>query len=186
MVNTLTDVIAAISTAMGEGGIGIVRMSGKDCLNIANGLFKGNKVSSLKDAENRKLTYGYIINPKDGETIDEVLIVFMKGPYTYTREDMVEIYCHGGIISVKKILELILENGARLAEAGEFTKRAFLNGRLDLSQAEAVIDMIRAKTDKSFQVSLNQLEGNILKVKKRNILLDDCSYRGLLIFLMKI
>lgn len=174
MVNIVTDVIAAISTAMGEGGIGIVRMSGKDSLNIANKLFKGNKVNSLKENENRKLTYGHIIDPKDGEIIDEVLIVFMKGPYTYTREDMVEIYCHGGIISVRKILELVLENGARLAEAGEFTKRAFLNGRLDLSQAEAVIDMIRAKTDKSFEVSLNQLEGSIShKVKEiRNILLE--------------
>ena len=174
MVNTVTEVIAAISTAMGEGGIGIVRMSGKDSLNIANKLFKGNKVNSLEEAENRKLTYGHIVDPKDEEIIDEVLIVFMKGPYTYTREDMVEIYCHGGIISVKKILELTLGNGARLAEAGEFTKRAFLNGRLDLSQSEAVIDMIKAKTDKSFQASLNQLEGSISnKVKEiRNILLE--------------
>ena len=174
MVNIVTDVIAAISTAMGEGGIGIVRISGKGSLDIANRLFKGVKVNSLDDVENRKLTYGHIVDSKDGEMIDEVLIAFMKGPYTYTREDMVEIYCHGGIISVRKILEVILENGARLAEAGEFTKRAFLNGRLDLSQAEAVIDMIRAKTDKSFQVSLNQLEGSIShKVKEiRNMLLE--------------
>src|SRR5699024_3962091 len=92
---------------------------------------------------------------------DEVLMVYMKEPYTYTRENMVEIYCHGGIIPVKKVLELLLRNGARLAEAGEFTKRAFLNGRLDLSQSEAVIDIIQSKTDKSFQVSLNQLEGGL-------------------------
>ena len=157
----MTDTIAAISTAIGESGIGIVRLSGRDSLSIANILFKGYKVSKLEETNSRRLTYGYIINPKNKEIIDEVLIVFMKKPYTYTREDMVEIYCHGGIISVKKILELTLEYGARLAEAGEFTKRAFLNGRLDLSQAEAVIDMIRAKTDKSFQVSLNQLEGSI-------------------------
>lgn len=170
----MTDTIAAISTAIGESGIGIVRLSGRDSLSIANILFKGYKVSKLEETNSRRLTYGYIINPKNKEIIDEVLIVFMKKPYTYTREDMVEIYCHGGIISVKKILELTLEYGARLAEAGEFTKRAFLNGRLDLSQAEAVIDMIRAKTDKSFQVSLNQLEGSIShKVSKiREILLE--------------
>ncbi|HFL3828512.1 TPA: tRNA modification GTPase, partial [Clostridioides difficile] len=170
----LTHTIAAISTAIGEAGIGIVRLSGKDSLNIGNKLFRGKKVNTLKEVENRRLTYGHIVDPKSQEIIDEVLIVFMKGPYTYTREDMVEIYCHGGIISVKKILELTLEYGAVLAERGEFTKRAFLNGRLDLSQAEAVIDMIRAKTDKSFQVSLNQLEGSIsYKVKEiRDMLLE--------------
>ncbi len=170
----MTDTIAAISTAMGESGIGIVRLSGKDALNIGNRIFKGNKGNILEQAQNRKLNYGHIINPKSDEIVDEVLIAFMKGPYTYTREDIVEIYCHGGIIPVKRILELTLEYGARLAEKGEFTKRAFLNGRLDLSQAEAVIDMIKAKTDKSFQVSLNQLEGSIsAKVKKiRDILLE--------------
>jgi tRNA modification GTPase len=173
-VKKLTHTIAAISTAIGEAGIGIVRLSGKDSLNIGNKLFRGKKVNTLKEVENRRLTYGHIVDPKSQEIIDEVLIVFMKGPYTYTREDMVEIYCHGGIISVKKILELTLEYGAVLAERGEFTKRAFLNGRLDLSQAEAVIDMIRAKTDKSFQVSLNQLEGSIsYKVKEiRDMLLE--------------
>ena len=124
-------------------------------------------MKSLKESENRKLTYGHIIDPKDGEVIDEVLIVFMRKPHTYTRENMVEIYCHGGIISVKRILELILDNGARLAEPGEFTKRAFLNGRLDLSQAEAVIDIIRAKTDESFKVSLSQLEGSISNEVRR-------------------
>lgn len=168
------DTIAAISTAIGEAGIGIVRMSGKESVSIANKLFKGNKVNYLKDGESRKLIYGHIINPNDGEIIDEVLITFMKEPYTYTRENMVEIYCHGGIISVKKVLELILDNGARLADPGEFTKRAFLNGRLDLAQSEAIIDMIRAKTDKSFQVSLNQLEGSISNEVKEimNILLE--------------
>lgn len=170
----MTDTIAAISTAIGEAGIGIVRLSGKNAIDIGNCLFKGNKGNTLEQGENRKLIYGHIINPKNDEIIDEVLITFMKSPYTYTRENMVEIYCHGGIIPVKKILELTLEHGARLAERGEFTKRAFLNGRLDLSQAEAVIDMIKAKTDKSFQVSLNQLEGNISdKVGKiRDILLE--------------
>ena len=155
--------IAAISTAVGEAGIGIVRISGKKALDIANSIFKGNNVSKLDEVNNRKLVYGHIVDNKEDRIIDEVLISYMKGPSTYTREDMVEIYCHGGIISVKKVLELILNNGARLAEAGEFTKRAFLNGRLDLSQAEAVMDMIKAKTDKSFETSLDQLEGSLSK-----------------------
>ncbi|WP_420841100.1 tRNA uridine-5-carboxymethylaminomethyl(34) synthesis GTPase MnmE [Anaerosalibacter massiliensis] len=168
------DTIAAISTAIGESGIGIVRMSGKNSLDIARNIFKGKVNEDLKEAENRKLTYGHIYNPEDGKIVDEVLIAYMKSPYTYTREDIVEIYCHGGAISVKKILELILENGARLAEPGEFTKRAFLNGRLDLSQAEAVMDLIRAKTDKSYDISLGQLEGSLSdKIDEiRNILLE--------------
>lgn len=170
----MTDTIAAISTAIGESGIGIVRMSGKDSIDIGDKIFKGKNIKSLKDGENRKLIYGNIIDPEKDEIIDEVLIVYMKEPYTYTREDMVEIYCHGGIISVRRILELILKNGARLADKGEFTKRAFLNGRLDLSQAEAVIDMINAKTDKSFDVSLRQLEGRLSQEIKniRDILLN--------------
>ncbi len=174
MVYIMSDTIAAISTAVGEAGIGIVRLSGKDSIEIANKIFKGSKVEELKKAENRKLTYGHIFDPENKEIIDEVLIAYMKEPYTYTRENMVEIYCHGGIISVRKILEIVLENGARLAEPGEFTKRAFLNGRLDLAQSEAVIDLIRAKTDKSFQVSLNQLEGNLSKKIReiRGILLE--------------
>ena len=156
------DTIAAISTAVGEAGIGIVRLSGKDATSIANNIFKGINDKTLADTENRKMAYGHIIDNINGDQIvDEVLIVSMKAPHTYTREDVVEIYCHGGIIPVKKILELLLNNGARLAEAGEFTKRAFLNGRLDLSQAEAVIDIIKAKTDKSFQVSIDQLEGSL-------------------------
>lgn len=170
----MTDTIAAISTAMGEAGIGIVRMSGKDSLDIGRKIFKGKINEDLIDVENRKLTYGYIYNPKNRKIVDEVLIVYMKSPHTYTREDIVEIYCHGGAISVKKILELLLENGARLAEPGEFTKRAFLNGRIDLSQAEAVIDLIRAKTDKSYDISLEQLEGSLsFKIEEiRNTLLE--------------
>ena len=168
----MSDTIAAISTAIGEAGIGIVRISGEDALEMGWNVFKSAKIDDINNVENRKLLYGHIL---DGDTvIDEVLIVFMKEPYTYTRENMVEIYCHGGIISIKKVLELILKKGARLAEPGEFTKRAFLNGRLDLAQAEAVIDIIRSKTDKSFQVSLDQLEGNLsTKIKEiRNILLS--------------
>ncbi len=174
MVKIMSDTIAAISTAIGEAGIGIVRMSGKKSIHIANRLFKSKRIENLRDGENRKLIYGHIIDPKNNEIIDEVLIAYMQEPYTYTRENMVEIYCHGGIISVKKILELVLENGSRLAEPGEFTKRAFLNGRLDLAQSEAVIDMIRAKTDRSFQVSLDQLEGSLSnKVRKiRDLLLE--------------
>lgn len=155
--------IAAISTAVGEAGIGIVRLSGKDAIKIANNIFRGINNKTLLNAENRKMVYGHIIDNRNDEIIDEVLIVSMKEPHTYTRENVVEIYCHGGIIPVRKILELLLYNGARLAEPGEFTKRAFLNGRLDLSQAEAVIDIIKAKTDKSFQVSMDQLEGGLSK-----------------------
>lgn len=155
----MKDTIAAISTATGEAGIGIVRMSGSGAIEIANNVFKGIKDNKLIDGRNRTLQYGHIL---DGDTIlDEVLVAFMKAPHTYTREDIVEIYCHGGIISVRKILELLLQKGARLAENGEFTKRAFLNGRLDLSQAEAVIDMIKAKSEKAYEVSLSQLEGSL-------------------------
>lgn len=163
----MSDTIAAISTAMGEAGIGIVRMTGNKAIEIGESVFKGKAA----EIENRKLMYGHIYD--EDKIIDEVLISFMKGPHTYTREDMVEIYCHGGIVPVRKILELLLKSGARLAEAGEYTKRAFLNGRLDLSQAEAVIDIIKSKTDKAYEVSLDQLEGSLTnKIKEiREILL---------------
>lgn len=168
------DTIAAIATAPGEAGIGIIRISGKDAVEIGNRVFKSKKGLSLKECEERKLNYGYIFDPKSGQKVDEVLAVYIKAPYTYTREDIVEINCHGGIIPVRRILEIVLENGARLAERGEFTKRAFLNGRIDLSQAEAVMDLISAKTDTSFNVSLNQLEGSISgEVRKlQNVLLS--------------
>lgn len=157
--------IAAISTATGEAGIGIVRMSGLTSFEIGKKIFKPIKKIDDKDLENRTLRYGHIYD--DDKLIDEVLIAFMKGPNTYTREDIVEIYTHGGIISVKKVLDLTLKNGAKIAEKGEFTKRAFLNGRLDLSQAEAVIDMIKAKTDKAYEASINQLEGSLKKDIKK-------------------
>ena len=157
------DTVAAISTTVGESGIGIVRLSGRDAINIGKEVFHG--VNTNKEIENRKLAYGHIID--DSEIIDEVLVAFMKEPYTYTRENMVEIYCHGGIVAVRKVLDLLLRKGAQLADRGEFTKRAFLNGRLDLSQAEAVIDMINSKTDRSYEVSLDQLKGNLsLKVEE--------------------
>lgn len=161
-----TDTIAAIATAPGEAGIGIVRMSGNKAIDIANEIFIGKRIKKLTDSEPRKLNYGYVIDPKNGDKVDEVLVVYIKEPYTYTKEDIVEINCHGGIIPVRRILEIVLENGARMAEAGEFTKRAFLNGRIDLSQAEAVMDLISAKTDTSFNVSLNQLEGSLSKEVK--------------------
>lgn len=149
------DTIAAIATAAGEGGIGIVRISGENALDILKKIFE----PASKSIKNRMLSYGHIINPENGKIIDEVMSVYMKGPHSYTAEDVVEIQCHGSSVSLRKILELALKNGARLAERGEFTKRAFLNGRLDLSQAEAVIDLIKAKTDRTFDVAMNQLEG---------------------------
>ena len=148
--------IAAISTAYGEGGIGIIRISGEKSLEILEKIF-----DTPFKIENRKMTYGHIRDPKNGEVMDEVLAVYMKAPNTYTREDVVEINCHGSVVSLKNTLDLVLRSGAELAEPGEFTKRAFLNGRLDLSQAEAVIDIIKAKTDKSFDVAIKQLDGSL-------------------------
>ncbi len=152
----MEDTIAAIATAPGEGGIGIIRISGESAFDVLGRVFCPANPAAL---ENRKMSYGHIVNPQTKSIVDEVLCVYMKGPKTYTTEDVVEINCHGGMVPLRKTLELVLENGARMAEPGEFTKRAFLNGRLDLSQAEAVIDVIRAKTDKTFDVAMNQLEG---------------------------
>ncbi len=158
----LNDTIAAISTAIGEAGIAIVRMNGDDSVNIIDEIFVSASGKKMAEAENRKFLYGHIA---DGDKlIDEVLVVKMKGPHSYTAEDIVEIHCHGGVVSVKRILNLILSKGARLAEKGEFTKRGFLNGRIDLTQAEAVIDMIKAKTDISFDMGLNQLSGALSEV----------------------
>ena len=140
----------------GEGGIGIIRISGEKAQEILQKVFVPANPSSI---ENRKLAYGNIVDSLSNRTVDEVLCVYMKGPKTYTAEDVVEINCHGGMVPLRKTLELVLKNGARMAEPGEFTKRAFLNGRLDLSQAEAVIDVIKAKTDKTFDVAFNHLEG---------------------------
>ena len=157
----MEDTIAAIATAPGEGGIGVVRISGEKSKEIIEKIFL--KKNSEKDLVPRMMHYGFVRNNFSGELIDEVMTVYFKAPYSYTAEDVVEIQCHGSMVSLRKILSLVLKNGARIAESGEFTKRAFLNGRLDLSQAEAVIDLIRAKSDKSFDVALNQLEGNFSK-----------------------
>lgn len=156
-----SDTIAAISTAPGEAGIGIVRMSGNEGFDIAQRIFQSSSGKTFQELKNRSINHGFIIDPKTGQKMDEVLVSKMQSPHTYTTEDIVEINCHGGTIAVKRTLELLLRNGARLAEAGEFTKRAFLNGRIDLSQAEAVIDLITAKTDIGMDVALEQLEGSL-------------------------
>ena len=153
--------IAAISTAMSVSGIGIVRMSGSQAFEIADLVYQGKKEKRLSDQKSHTIHYGYI---KDGnETIDEVLVMLMRGPHSYTGEDTVEINCHGGVYVVKRILELLISRGARPAEPGEFTKRAFLNGRMDLSQAEAVGDLIASKNEYALQSSVSQLKGNIKK-----------------------
>lgn len=157
----MEDTIAAIATAPGEGGIGIIRISGEESRRILENIF--SRVNIVP----RMMHYGFVYDNFSGELIDEVMAVYFKAPYSYTAEDVVEIQCHGSLVSLRKILALVLKNGARMAEPGEFTKRAFLNGRLDLSQAEAVIDLIRAKSDKSFDVALNQLEGNFSKEIRR-------------------
>lgn len=148
------DTIAAISTPLGEGGIGIVRLSGPEALSIASSAFTEKMID-------HRVVHGHIIDPDTNEVIDEVLACYMATPHTYTVEDIVEINCHGGIIPLQAILELLLKHGARLANPGEFTLRAFLNGRIDLAQAESVLDIIRAKTHASLRVAMQGLEGNL-------------------------
>lgn len=158
MITREFDTIAAISTPLGEGAIGIVRLSGTDSFAIAQKIFKGkdlNKVAS------HTLNYGHIIDPLTGKVMDEVMVGAMKSPKTFTREDIIEINTHGGIAVTNEILQLAIREGARLAEPGEFTKRAFLNGRVDLTQAEAVMDIIRAKTDKAMNIAVKQLDGSL-------------------------
>jgi len=157
------DTIAAISTPIGESGIGIVRISGPKTLEIAQEVFRDKNLNKIKikDFFSHTVHYGFVVDPEKGEKVDEVILVLMKKPQTYTREDIVEFNCHGGILSLRKVLETVINCGARIAEPGEFTKRAFLNGRIDLSQAEAVIDLIQAKTERSLSSSLAQLEGNL-------------------------
>ncbi|WP_192988020.1 tRNA uridine-5-carboxymethylaminomethyl(34) synthesis GTPase MnmE [Carnobacterium mobile] len=154
------ETIAAISTPPGEGAIGIVRLSGEHAVEVADRVYQsGSKV--LAEQKSHTIHYGHIQNPKTNEIVDEVMISVMRAPKTFTREDIVEINCHGGITSINQVLQVVLQHGARLAEPGEFTKRAFLNGRIDLSQAEAVMDLIRAKTDRAMHVALQQLDGNL-------------------------
>ena len=158
----MNDTIVAISTALGVGAISIVRLSGNEAIDIVNKCFKGKDLTKV---ESHTINYGYIYDKK--EIIDEVLVSIMKAPKTYTTEDVVEINCHGGIISTKRILETMLNNGARLAEPGEFTKRAFLNGRIDLVKSEAVIDIIDSKSEEANKLALSQLSGSTSNMIKK-------------------
>lgn len=172
-----TDTIAAIATAMSNAGISIIRISGQDALQVIDKIYrpkKGNK--TLSREKSHTVHYGYIIDGQ--EVIDEVLVLIMKGPNSYTREDVVEIDCHGGVVVTKRILQIVLRNGARAALPGEFTQRAFLNGRIDLSQAEAVIDIINAKNEMALKSSVSQLRGNIReKIKEvRDSMIRDVAY----------
>ena len=151
--------IAAISTAMSNSGIGIVRMSGPEAFEIADQIYRGKNNKKLSSQKSHTIHYGYIV--ENGETVDEVLVMLMRGPHSYTGEDTVEINCHGGVYVVKRILEILIFHGARPAEPGEFTKRAFLNGRMDLSQAEAVGDLITSQNEYALKSSISQLKGNI-------------------------
>ncbi|WP_105995886.1 tRNA uridine-5-carboxymethylaminomethyl(34) synthesis GTPase MnmE [Staphylococcus agnetis] len=165
------DTITSISTPMGEGAIGIVRLSGHDAVEIADKLYKGKR--ALKDVASHTINYGHIIDPETNETVEEVMVSVLRAPKTFTREDIIEINCHGGILTINRILELTMTHGARIAEPGEYTKRAFLNGRIDLSQAEAVMDFIRAKTDRASKVAQNQIEGRLsdmIKAQRQSIL----------------
>lgn len=156
----VTDTIAAISTSTGNSGIGIIRISGDESIEITDRIFKSNKKDKkLVNVKSHTINYGHIV---DGEnTLDQVLVSVMKGPHSYTGEDTVEINCHGGMLILKKVLDLVIKNGAKSAEPGEFTKRAFLNGRLDLSQAEAVMDLINSQNEFALNSSINQLKGSV-------------------------
>ncbi|HGX1304248.1 TPA: tRNA uridine-5-carboxymethylaminomethyl(34) synthesis GTPase MnmE [Staphylococcus aureus] len=165
------DTITSISTPMGEGAIGIVRLSGPQAVEIADKLYKGKHL--LNDVPSHTINYGHIIDPESKGVIEEVMVSVLRAPKTFTREDIIEINCHGGILTINRVLELTMTYGARMAEPGEFTKRAFLNGRIDLSQAEAVMDFIRSKTDRASKVAMNQIEGrlsDLIKKQRQSIL----------------
>lgn len=165
------DTITSISTPMGEGAIGIVRLSGPQAVEIADILYKGKHL--LNDVPSHTINYGHIIDPESKEVVEEVMVSVLRAPKTFTREDIIEINCHGGILTINRVLELTMTYGARMAEPGEFTKRAFLNGRIDLSQAEAVMDFISSKTDRASKVAMNQIEGrlsDLIKKQRQSIL----------------
>jgi tRNA modification GTPase len=184
MKNDLNDTIAAVATAFGEAGIGIVRLSGKDALAIADKIFLSKDKKLPTEFKTHTVHYGWVVDgrrstdnsPQSCGIVDEALLTIMRKPKSYTREDVVEINCHGGLVALRSVLDLALDNGARLASGGEFTKRAFLNGRIDLSQAEAVLDVIRAKTDAALKIGQEQLRGflseklRLLKEELTNIL----------------
>ena len=178
MINSSYDTIAAIATSLGESGIGIVRISGGEALRIADTVFSAKSKNKPSQCTSHTLHYGWVVDAqgdtvqtalsqKSGSVIDEVLLAIMRAPRSYTREDVVEIHCHGGLIAVRAVLELVLACGARLAEPGEFTRRAFLNGRIDLTQAEAVADVISAKTDSALRQGLLQLQGGLAKKSRK-------------------
>lgn len=172
-----TDTIAAIATAMGNSGIGIVRISGEEAINIADLIYRDkNNNQCLKNYKSNTIHYGFIYDEK--EVVDEVMVSVMKSPNSFTRENIVEINCHGGMLVIKHILELVVRSGARLAEPGEFTKRAFLNGRIDLSEAEAVMDVISSKSDMALKNSIRQLKGSVHNkiVELRKIILHEIAF----------
>jgi tRNA modification GTPase len=158
----VADTIAAVATAMGESGIGIVRMSGKGAFSVADNIFLSKDGKKPSDFKTYTVHYGWIVNASlKTDIIDEVLLTVMRAPKSYTKEDIVEISCHGGIVGLRRVLELVLARGCRLAEPGEFTKRAFLNGRIDLAQAEAVVDIIKSKTESALKIGVEQLQGGL-------------------------
>lgn len=159
----LQDTIAGIATAIGEGAISIIRVSGDDSISIVSKLFRGKNLATVPS---HTINYGYIYDPETNKKIDEVLVSVMRAPKTFTAEDVIEINCHGGILVTNKILELLLVAGARIAEPGEFTKRAFLNGRIDLAQAESIMDIIHAKSEQSLALALNGLDGRVSRLIK--------------------
>lgn len=169
----LDDTIAAIATPIGEGGVGIVRLSGNHALPIAQAVFRRRAGSGTGALRSHRLYYGHVVDPESGEVVDEVLLAYMRAPRTYTREDVVEINCHGGPLPLRRVLELALRQGARLARPGELTLRAFLNGRLDLAQAESVVDLVRARTDAGLHLAVEQLSGRLsqeVRALRREIL----------------
>src|SRR3989304_521524 len=160
------ETICAIITPPGTGGVSVIRLIGKDAISIASRVFRKKSGKSLRDAKTNSIQYGHILDSSTGTVLDEVLVGIMKAPHSYTCEDVAEVSCHGGPFITGRILEVFVREGARLAEPGEFTRRAFINGRIDLAQAEAVIGLIRAKTDESRKIAIEQLQGGLSE--KRN------------------
>ena len=162
---SLDDTITAISSPLGEGGIGIVKISGPDVSAILQALFRPSKAAHRSadrwEPVSHRLYHGHIVDPRTEEVVDEVLVSYMRAPHTYTRQDVAEINCHGGIVPLRRVLELTLQRGARMAHPGEMTLRAFLSGRIDLAQAEAVLDLVRAKTEAGLRVAVDQLAGQL-------------------------
>jgi tRNA modification GTPase len=171
------DTIAAISTPVGPGGIGIVRISGSGSLDVAARIFRPKRNKPVSSADSFSVMYGHIIRPDDGSIVDEVLVTMMRAPSSYTKEDVVEVSCHGGMVTVREVLGMVLQEGVRLADPGEFTKRAFLNGRISLAQAEAVLDLIRATTEESMKIAAEQLRGGLSEKldQLRNGLIEICA-----------